>query len=45
MDMVQIRQAIEAANGRFGEAVRRGDGAAIAALYTEDAKLLPPMAR
>ena len=42
MDMAQVRKAIEEANGKFGEAVRRGDGAAIAALYTEDAKLLPP---
>jgi uncharacterized protein (TIGR02246 family) len=42
MEMAKVRQAIEGANGQFGDAVRRGDGAAIAALYTEDAKLLPP---
>ena len=42
MDLTQIRQSIEGGNRQFGEAVRRGDGAAIAALYTEDAKLLPP---
>jgi ketosteroid isomerase-like protein len=42
MDMIGIRQAIEAANSKFGEAVRKGDGAAIAALYSEKAKLLPP---
>ena len=42
MHMAQIRQAIETANGKFGEAVRKGDGAALAALYTDDAKLLPP---
>ena len=40
--ITQVRKAIEGANGMFGEAVRKGDGAAIAALYTEDAKLLPP---
>ena len=37
-----VRQAIEEGNAKFGEAVRKGDGAAIAALYTEDATLLPP---
>ena len=37
-----IRQAIEEGNAKFGEVVRKGDGAAIAALYTEDATLLPP---
>ena len=42
MNIAQVRKAIEGANGEFGEAVRRGDGAGIAALYTEDAKLLPP---
>jgi len=42
MDMTQVRQAIEEGNAKFGEAVRKGDGAAIAALYTEDATLLPP---
>jgi uncharacterized protein (TIGR02246 family) len=42
MDMTLVRQAIAQGNTNFGEAVRRGDGAAIAALYTEDATLLPP---
>ena len=42
MDSTQIRHAIEKGNAKFGEAVRKGDGAAIAALYTEDATLLPP---
>jgi len=42
MDLTQIRHAIEKGNAKFGEAVRKGDGAAIAALYTEDATLLPP---
>jgi uncharacterized protein (TIGR02246 family) len=42
MDMTGIRQAIEAANDKFGESVRKGDGAALAALYADDARLLPP---
>jgi uncharacterized protein (TIGR02246 family) len=42
MDMTLVRQAIAQGNTNFGEAVRRGDGAAIAALYAEDATLLPP---
>jgi len=41
-NLAQIRKAIEDGNAKFGEAVRQGDGAAIAALYTEDATLLPP---
>lgn len=42
MDLSQVRKAIEEGNAKFGNAVRKGDGAAIAALYTEDATLLPP---
>ncbi len=42
MDMAQVRQMIEEANAKFGEAARLGDAAALAALYTEDARLLPP---
>jgi uncharacterized protein (TIGR02246 family) len=42
MDMTQVRQAIEEANVKFGEAVRLSDATAIVGLYTEDAKLLPP---
>lgn len=38
----QIRKAIEEMNLKFGEAVRQGDAAALAALYTEDATLMPP---
>jgi len=34
--------AIEEANLKFGELVRQGDAAALAALYTDDATLLPP---
>ena len=36
------RAAIEAANRKFVEAFNRGDAAAVAALYVDDAKLLPP---
>jgi len=42
MEMTQVRKAIEEGNVKFGNAVRKRDGAAIAALYTEDATLLPP---
>ena len=37
-----VQQAIEETNTQFCEAVNRGDAAAVAALYAEDAKLLPP---
>ena len=36
------RSEIEEANKRFGDAVGRGDVASVAALYTEDATVLPP---
>jgi uncharacterized protein (TIGR02246 family) len=42
MDLAMVGQAIEEANLKFGEAVRAGDGATLAGLYTEDARLLPP---
>ncbi len=42
MDLAQVRQEIEAANVKFGEAARAGDAAALAMLYTEDARILPP---
>ena len=42
MDLAQVRLAIDAANVRFGEAVRSADAAALASLYTEDARILPP---
>ena len=42
MGMTRVRQAIEEGNAKFSAAVRKGEGAAIAALYTEDATLLPP---
>jgi len=41
-EVAQIRKAIEMGNAKFGEAVRQADAAAIAALYTDDATLLPP---
>lgn len=37
-----VRKAIEETNKQFVEAFDRRDAAAVAALYTEDAKLLPP---
>ena len=42
LDLAQVRETIEAANLKFGEAVRQGDAAALAALYTDDAIILPP---
>ena len=42
MDLDQIRQTIGEGNAKFGEGFHRGDAAAVAALYTEDALLLPP---
>jgi len=41
-DLAQVRKAIENGNLKFGEAVRQGNGASIAALYTDDATLMPP---
>ena len=37
-----VREAIAAANDRFGEAFRRGSAADLAAAYTPDGRLLPP---
>ncbi len=42
IDLAQVRQSIEEANVKFGEAVRSGDATALATLCTEDARLLPP---
>jgi uncharacterized protein (TIGR02246 family) len=42
IDLTQVRKAIEEGNAKFSAAVRQADGAAIAALYTDDATLLPP---
>ncbi len=40
--METIHNAIAAANQQFMDAFKRADAAALASLYTEDAKLLPP---
>jgi uncharacterized protein (TIGR02246 family) len=40
--MESIREDITSANQNFMDAFRRGDAAGIAALYTDEAKLLPP---
>jgi uncharacterized protein (TIGR02246 family) len=37
-----VRQAVEQADARMVKAFKAGDAAAIAALYGEDAKMLPP---
>ncbi len=37
-----VRQEIEEANAKLVEAYNRHDAAAVAALYTDDAKVLPP---
>lgn len=38
----EVRMAVERLNLAFGDGFRRGDAAAVAALYTDDAALLPP---
>ena len=42
MDLALVRQLIEEANIKFGEAVRSSDASTLASYYTEDATLLPP---
>jgi len=42
MDVAKVRTAIEEAGAKFVEAFDQGDAAAVAALYTDDATLLPP---
>lgn len=37
-----LQQAVQDTNREWMEAIKRGDPASIAALYTEDATLLPP---
>jgi uncharacterized protein (TIGR02246 family) len=37
-----VRKAIEQVNSRFVESFKSGDSAAIASLYTDTAKILPP---
>lgn len=41
-DTAEVRQAIEAIIKQYADAYNRGDAAAFAALYTEEARLLPP---
>ena len=41
-DAAKVRAAIEAANAKFMDAFNQSDAAGVAALYTEDAALLPP---
>ena len=43
--MENVRNAITSANQNFMDAFKRADAAAIAALYTADATLLPPDAQ
>lgn len=40
--MENVRDSIASANQKFMDAFSRADAAGLAALYTEDAKLLPP---
>lgn len=40
--MEEIREAIKNTNLKFAEIFKRGDAAGIAALYTADARLMPP---
>jgi uncharacterized protein (TIGR02246 family) len=40
--MEEVREAIKNTNLKFAEIFRRGDAAGIAALYTADARLMPP---
>jgi uncharacterized protein (TIGR02246 family) len=37
-----VKGAIEAANGQFSAAAAKGDGAAVAALYSPDGQVMPP---
>ena len=41
-DLTAARSAIDAANAKFMDGIKRGDSAAIAALYSDDAWVLPP---
>lgn len=38
----EVREAIETANAQWTAAFNRGDAAAVAALYTPDAIVMPP---
>ena len=41
LDMDEVRAAVEQANMKLAEALRQGDAAGMAAVYTEDASLMP----
>ncbi len=41
-DGIAVRNAIEEGSAKWTEAYNRGDAAGVAALYTEDAKAMPP---
>ena len=41
-DVATVRKAIEEGGAKWAEAFNRGDAAGVAALYTEDATVLPP---
>jgi uncharacterized protein (TIGR02246 family) len=41
LDLTQVRSAVEQANANLAEALRQGNAAGMAALYTEDATLMP----
>jgi len=41
-DTAEVRWAIEAITEQYADAFKRGDAAAIAALYAEEARVLPP---
>lgn len=40
--MADIKTEIEKANAKFSEHVRRGDARALASLYTDKARMMPP---
>ncbi len=42
MDMAQVRKAIEEMDAKFSGAFNAGDAATLAAMYTEDAIVMPP---
>lgn len=42
LDMEQVGAAIEETNAKFVEAFNQGDATAVAALYTDDATIMPP---
>ena len=40
-DPAEVRAAIEATNAQFAAALKRGDAAALAAMFTEDGEVIP----